>query len=65
VNPFFRDSGDSNLQILEAAFGWEDKIKFDNFDMLLTTLMEAQSWDTTHNGDLGFLGVTIGAGAQW
>jgi hypothetical protein len=61
----FRNGGDSNIEILEAAFGWEDKLKFDHCDLLLQTLIEAQTWDATYNGDLGLFGLTLSAGLRW
>ena len=34
-------------------------------DFLLQTLIEAQTWDATYNGDLGLFGMTVSAGFRW
>jgi ferredoxin len=60
-----RDRGDLTMEILEVAFGWDLVREFSRCDFLFQTLVEAQTWQSTLTGDVGFLGQTLSAGWRW
>ena len=57
--------GSGSLNVAEAAFGTEMVRRFRHGDFVLQYLMEAQSWETTFNGDLNFLGSSLRFGYYW
>lgn len=60
-----RTRGDSTMEILEAAFGWDYVRKFRRCDLFVQQLIESQHWQSTLNGDIGFFGQSVSIGLRW
>lgn len=55
----------SSLDIAEAAFGFEYVRRLRRGNLLIQCLMEAQSWDTTLNRQVNYLGSSYRIGYYW
>lgn len=60
-----RDHGDSTMEILEAGFGWDWVRNFRRCDFVYQHIMEAQTWQSTLTGDVGFFGQSVSVGLRW
>ena len=56
------DEGDSNMEILEAAFGVEWRRRFKTADLILQYSMESQTWDATFTENVNFIGTVFSIG---
>jgi hypothetical protein len=61
-SPLFTTSGDSNMQIVEAGFGWEYKRKFESCSLVFQHQIELQTWDASYVGEVSLFGQSLTAG---
>jgi hypothetical protein len=60
-----RDQGDSTMEIFEAGFGWDYVRQLQSCDFFFQHILEAQRWDSTLVGDVGFFGQSVAVGVRW
>jgi hypothetical protein len=53
------------MEILEAGFGWDYVRECRSCDFFFRHMLEAQTWDSTLVGDVGFFGQSVAVGVRW